>query len=65
MYLLKDASGTILAAHTNNEPIRLAFFNSAEPNVEIWIMDVDDTTGAVTYEFLFLSQSEPNRRILR
>ena len=55
LYVLKDASGNILAAHPDKDVIRLHFFSS-QRDLEIWIMDTAETTGVVESYRLLLSK---------
>jgi hypothetical protein len=57
LYFLKDASGTILAVHPDRNIIRLHFFSS-QRQLEIWIMDISDTTGIVESYRLSLTKLE-------
>ena len=57
LYFLKDASGTILAVHPDRNIIRLHLFSS-QRQLEIWIMDISDTTGVVESYRVFLRKLE-------
>jgi hypothetical protein len=57
LYLLKDASGTVIAAHPDRNIIRLHFFSS-QRQLEIWIMDTSDATGVVESYHVFLTKVE-------
>jgi len=57
-YILRDASGSILAMHTERMVIENHFFQMLTPGLAIWILSVNQETG-LTATYTLLLTYEP------